>query len=92
MIKSFAHKGLEKFFLTGNTKAIQPKHATKLKFILDLLDAVDKVQYMNFPGSFLHPLKGELKNLWSVRVSGNWRVTFEFENGNAYVVDYQDYH
>lgn len=92
MIKSFAHKGLENFFLTGNTKGIQPKHAAKLKFILDLLDAVDKVQDMNFPGSFLHPLKGELKDLWSVRVSGNWRITFGFEAGDAYVVDYQDYH
>ena len=47
---------------------------------------------MNFAGSGLHRLKGKLKDIWSVKVSGNWRLTFRFEDGNAYVVNYQDYH
>jgi len=55
MIKSFAHRGLEKYF-------------------------------------YLHQLKGKLKELWSVKVSGNWRIIFKFINGNAYIVDYKDYH
>ena len=87
MIKSFAHKGLEVFFFTGSTKGIQVKHSRRLSMILDLL-AAD----MDFPGSRLHMLKGNLAGVWSVTVSGNWRITFRFEDGNAYIVDYQDYH
>jgi proteic killer suppression protein len=92
MIKSFAHKGLEDFFLTGTTKGIQVKHAAKLEELLDRLDAAVSIKGMDFPGSGLHRLKGDLKNHWSVKVSGNWRMTFRFEGENAYVVDYQDYH
>lgn len=92
MIKTFAHKGLETFFLTGSTKGIQPRHARRLGMILDLLDSACTPSDMNFPGSRLHMLKGELEGLWSVTVSANWRLTFRFQDGNAYVVDYQDYH
>ena len=92
MIKSFAHKGLELFFYTDNTKGIQAKHAAKLRLILDLLDAASCASDMNFAGSYLHPLKGTLQEHWSVRVSGNWWLTFRFEDGNAYIVNYQDYH
>jgi len=92
MIKSFAHKGLEKFFLTGNLKGIQARHAAKLARLLDRLDAAARVEDMDFPGSVLHPLRGELEGLWSVKVSGNWRLTFRFENGDACIVNYLDYH
>ena len=92
MIKSFAHKGLEDFFHDGTAKGIQAKHAARLRYILDLLDYAGVVEDMDFPGSGLHQLKGKLKRIWSVKVSGNWRLTFRFEDGNAYVVDYQDYH
>ena len=92
MIKSFTHKGLEEFFLTGSTRGIQAKHAAKLEELLDRLDSALNIMAMNYPGSGLHKLKGNLKDLWSVKVSGNWRVTFCFEDGNAYVVNYQDYH
>ena len=92
MIKSFAHKGLEDFFLTGSTRGIQAKHAARLESLLDRLDAAVHVEAMSFPGSGLHRLKGDRKDHWSVRVSGNWRVTFRFENGDAHVVNYQDYH
>lgn len=92
MIKSFVHKGLEEFFLTRSTRGIQVKHAERLDFLLDRLDRAQTVQDMEYPGSGLHRLKGDKKNLWSVRVSGNWRVTFRFESGDAHVVNYQDYH
>ena len=92
MIKSFRHKGLQKFFFDGTKKGIQPKHAEKLADILDLLDATSEIEDMNFPGSDLHPLKGDLRGFWSVNVSGNWRIIFRFENGDAFDVDYVDYH
>ncbi len=92
MIKSFEHKGLEKYFNDGNKSGIQPNHALKIGDVLDQLDAAIEIRDMNFPGSNLHRLKGNLQDHWSVRVSGNWRITFKFENGDAYVVDYQDYH
>lgn len=92
MIKSFRHKGLEKFFYDGSKKGIQPKHAGKLADILDRLHAAKLVQDMNYPGSDLHSLKGDKKGLWAVQVSGSWRITFSFHEGDAYVVDYIDYH
>lgn len=92
MIKSFVHKGLEVFFLTGSTKGIQAKHADRLARILDRLDAAATVQDMNAPGLALHALKGGLADHWAVKVSGNWRVTFRFDQGEAHVVNYQDYH
>ena len=92
MIKSFKHKGLENFFFTGTKKGIKPEHAGKLERILDRLNAANDLKDMNYPGSNLHPLSGDRKDQYSVRVSGNWRVIFEFENGDAYIVDYDDYH
>ena len=92
MIKSFRHKGLGKLFNDGSKKGIQPQHAERLEDILDRLDASAVVGDMDYPGSDLHPLKGSLKGHWAVKVSGNWRVIFRFENGDAYVVDCLDYH
>ncbi len=92
MIRSIAHKGLEAFFLDGIQKGIQAKHAQKLADLLDRLNASSAVKDMNFPGSGLHQLKGKLRGYWSVKVSGNWRVIFRFKNGDAFDVDYIDYH
>lgn len=92
MIKDFEHKGLKAFFHEGTKKGIQPRDAQKLADILDRLHAAANIKDMNYPGSYLHELKGELKGFWSVKVTGNWRVIFKFENGNAYKVDYLDYH
>ena len=92
MINSFRHKGLEDFFYDGTKKGIQPKHAEKLSRLLEQLDNAGIIDDMNFLGTALHPLKRELQGLWAVRVSGNWRWTFAFHDGNAYVVDYCDYH
>lgn len=91
MIKSFRHKGLEKLFHDGSKKGIRTEHAEKLSDILDRLNAATVVGDMDYPGSDLHSLKGNLKGHWAVKVSGNWRVIFRFENGDAYVVNYLDY-
>ena len=92
MIKSFKHNGLKEFFYSGTKKGIQPEQAPKIARILDRLNAADDIRDMNYPGSFLHQLTGKLKGQYSVRVSGNWRVFFEFRNGDAYIVNYDDYH
>ena len=92
MIKSFGHKGLERFFYTGSKKGIKPDHAKKLARMLDRLNAAKEIKDMNYPGSFLHRLGGDKEGQYSVRVSGNWRLFFEFTAGDAYVVDYGDYH
>ena len=92
MIKSFHHKGLEKFFYDGTKRGIQTAHAQKIADILDRLDASIELQDMNYPGSNLHELKGKSKGIWSVKVTGNYRITFQFREGHAYVVDYTDYH
>ena len=83
MIKTFVHTGLEHFFLDGDKKGIQPKHAQKMGDILDLLNAAAKAEDMNFPGSGLHQLKGDRKGDWSIKVSRNWRMTFRFSDGDA---------
>lgn len=92
MIKSFAHKGLEKFFTTGSRAGIQAKHADKLRMQLTALHTAYKTEDINIPGWRLHQLSGDKKNIWSISVSGNWRITFRFENGDAYIVKYEDYH
>lgn len=92
MIKSFKHKGLEEFFYTGKKKGIRPEHADKISRILDRLNAANDTLDMNYPGSFLHNLSGNLKGHFSVRVSGNWRIFFQFIEGDAYIVNYGDYH
>jgi toxin HigB-1 len=92
MIRSFRHKGVERFFRTGSKAGIQAAHAARLSRQLAALDASKVPADMNVPGWGLHALKGQLANHWSVSVNGNWRLTFSFENGDAVLVDYQDYH
>ncbi len=91
MIKSFRHKGLETFFISGNKKGILAAHSNKIARILDRLDASLKPEDMNLPGYNLHKLIGQEKNTWSVWVNGNWRITFQFEDENVIIVDYRDY-
>lgn len=92
MIKTFRHRGLERFFRAGSKAGIQPKHAAKLRLQLFALDNARQPSDMNAPGWRLHPLTGELKDQWAVWVSGNWRLTFRFEAEDAVLVNYQDYH
>jgi proteic killer suppression protein len=92
MIKSFRHKGVEQFFLTGNKSGIQAAHAARLGRQLSVLNRARFPAHMNQPGWGLHELTGRRKNCWSVQVNGNWRLTFEFDNGDVVLVDYEDYH
>lgn len=92
MIKTIKHKGLRKFYESGNTAGIQKKHEKKLREQLMALQTAYEVADMNLPGYQLHALKGDRADEWAVSVSGNWRLTFEFRNGHAYVVNYEDYH
>jgi len=92
MIKSFKHKGLEKFFTTGNAMGIQARHAVRLEDRLQALHTSLIIEDMDIPGWHLHPLKGDRAGLWAVNVSRNWRVVFEFTDGHAYIVNYEDYH
>jgi proteic killer suppression protein len=92
VIKGFTHKGLERFFLRGTKSGIQAKHANRLRLILGRLHACISVNDMDLPGLFLHELAGKRRGVWSVRVSGNWRITFKFDGKDAVDVNYEDYH
>ena len=92
MIKTFKHKGLEDFFNHGTKKGIKPDHSAKLARILDRLDSSLSIKDMSLPGFKLHKLSGKEKETWSVTVTGNWRVIFYFEDGDAFIVNYLDYH
>ncbi|MEJ7745472.1 MAG: type II toxin-antitoxin system RelE/ParE family toxin [Luteimonas sp.] len=91
-IRTFRHKGLEACFRTGTTRGIQPAHKQRLSRQLFALNNAAGPQDMNVPGWRLHPLQGKLQEHWSVTVNGNWRLTFKFEDGDAILIDYQDYH
>lgn len=92
MIQSFRHKGVRKFFESGNTTGIQFHHAKRLRMQLAALDTAQTIADMDIPGFRLHPLKGSERGRWSIWVNGNWRLTFEFRDGHVHVVDYEDYH
>jgi len=78
MIKSFIHKGLERFYNSGSISGVQAKHAKRLRLILSNLDQAESHENMDLLGLMLHKLKGNRKDIWVVKVSGNWRVTFRF--------------
>jgi proteic killer suppression protein len=92
VIQTFRHKGLERFFRTGKRSGIQAQHAKRLRLILGRLNASAKPSDMDLPGLHLHQLSGDRQGTWSVKVSGNWRVTFGFSGAHAELVDYEDYH
>ncbi len=92
MIKRFKHKGLKKFFTKGSLSGIQTNHAQRLSDRLAFLNTAVSVEDMRKPGYRLHELTGDLKGRWSITVSGNWCITFEFIDGDVYIVDYEDYH
>lgn len=92
MIESISHKGLRFLFEDGNSSKLVPHLVERIREILSLLDSVENLEQMNVPGYRLHKLSGELKDYYSVKVSGNYRIIFRFIDGNAYDVDYIDYH
>lgn len=92
MIKTFRHRGLKQLFETGRSRAVSPDLTRRLVRQLDFLNRAVSPADMNLPGNRLHELRGERQGTWSVRVSGNWRLTFSFRDGGAYDVDLEDYH
>jgi proteic killer suppression protein len=92
MIRSFRHKGLERFFVKGSKSGIQSAHSKRLRLILGRLQSATTPQDMDLPGLYLHQLRGKYRGRWSVRVSGNWRLTFKFDGPDAIDIDYEDYH
>ena len=92
MIRTFRHKGLQRYFETGSKAGIQPLHAARLRLRLAALDQATRAEELSAPAWALHPLKGDLKGHWAVTVSGNWRMVFAFDGTDAILVDYLDYH
>ena len=92
MIITFNHKGLEGFFVKGSYKAIPAQYAARIERVLDRLDAIVVPEDMNLPGYKFHELKGKRKGVYSVSVTGNWRITFRFDGDNVIEVDLEDYH
>ena len=92
MIKSFKHKGLQRFFETGNLSGIIAAHFKRLQIRLAALDTAICIDDMNLPGFRLHSLKGDKEQFWAIDVNKNWRITFKFLDGDAYIVNYEDYH
>ncbi len=91
MIHKFRYKGLKQLFESGISAGVNAQHVTRLRRILALLETAESLDDMDLPGLNLHELKGELKGTWSVKVSGNWRVTFKIKQGDAIYVYYEDY-
>jgi toxin HigB-1 len=92
MIRSIRHKGLRRLFEDDDACGVDPEHVEKLRDILARLNASRVVSDMDLPGFRLHPLRGDLKGCWAVTVRANWRVVFQFADGEASDVDYADYH
>ena len=92
MIRSFKHKGLARLYEKAERKGLTTELVPKIERILGRLDIATHPEMMNLPGFRLHRLKGDLKDFWSVSVSGNWRVIFHFKDGHAVDVDLIDYH
>jgi len=92
MIKSWKNKGLQRFFEQGSMSGVNPQHVKRLRERLRFIDQAEIIEDINVASYRLHPLQGERSGIWAVTVSGNWRITFEFKNGDAYILNYEDYH
>lgn len=92
MIKSWKHKGLQRFVETGSAADINPLHVKRLRGRLRFIDLAETIEDVNVAGYKLHSLQGDREGIWSVTVSGNWRITFEFKDGDVFILNYEDYH
>lgn len=92
MIGSFKHRGLKQFYEKGSARYLDANQVPRIRRVLGLLDAATGPQSLDLPGYRLHALRGDLSGFWSISLSGNWRIIFRFENGNAHDVDLIDYH
>ncbi|MBD1375423.1 type II toxin-antitoxin system RelE/ParE family toxin [Erwinia aphidicola] len=92
MITSFKHKGLENFFMKVDRSGIEQKWVPRIKTRLTVIDAAETIDAINLPGYDLHQLKGDRADIGSISVSGNWRITFRFIDGDAEILNLEDYH
>ncbi len=92
MIRSIRHKGLLRFYESGSRSGVAANHVKRLRILLAALDTAQTIEDIDIPGFALHRLKGRMKNRWSISVSGNWRLTFEFRDSDVFLLDYEDYH
>jgi proteic killer suppression protein len=92
MIESFRHKGLKRLYEKGDRSGIGANMVSRVEEILTILESAEAIEEADIPGYRLHPLTGNLKGFWSVRVTGNWRIIFRFENGAVQDLDLTDYH
>jgi len=92
VIRSFRHKGLKHLYDRGDRRRVLPAYADKIERVLARLDEATSPAGLDLPGHRLHPLKGDLAGFWSVTISGNWRIIFRFDGGDARDVDLVDYH
>ncbi|HIK11419.1 MAG TPA: type II toxin-antitoxin system RelE/ParE family toxin [Oscillatoriaceae cyanobacterium M33_DOE_052] len=92
MISNFQHKGLSKLFIDNNPQGLPPEYATKIRARLEAIDAASDINDLRIPGYDVHELKGNRQGTWSIKVSANWRITFKFDDGNAYDINFEDYH
>jgi proteic killer suppression protein len=92
VIKSFRHKGLARYFEKNDRRGIDARHSSRIKRVIDALDQATSPEQLNIPGWRLHQLTGDRKGTWSVSVSGNWRITFEFSGTDVVDVNLEDYH
>jgi toxin HigB-1 len=92
VIQSIRHKGLRRLYEEDDSRGVAAEHVVKLRDILARLDAASRVDDLNIAGFRLHPLKGELRNFWTITVRANWRVIFRMRDGDVFDVDYTDYH
>lgn len=92
MIQTFKNKALEKLLKENINKGIPKGLEKKIRIRLEVIDSALIIDDIRLPGYDLHELKGNRKETWSIKVSGNWRITFRFEDGEAYDLDLEDYH
>ena len=92
MIQSYKNKALEKLFKEGNAKGISKEIEKRTRARLEVIDTATIIDDINIPGYNLHELKGDRQGTWSIKVSGNWRITFTFRDNNAYDIELEDYH
>ncbi|MAZ78171.1 MAG: Killer protein [Legionellaceae bacterium] len=92
MIRNFKHKGLKLFYEKGKMNGIQARHKNRLRMQLVALNTAQSIEDVDIPGYKLHQLKGSKKSLWAISVNKNWRLTFEFIDGDVFVLNYEDYH
>lgn len=92
MIKSFKHKGLKQLFENGTISGIPAQDAVRINDRLQAIDSATMIEDLNIHIYKLHPLRGDRVGIWSITVRANWRITFEFRNGDAYILNLEDYH